>query len=342
MYTWNSAELGNAAILPKKAGDALKVATFTQLKVLLFAATCGNPFVDAAACAEALGGRVSEADCADALRFWETEGVLMSTDGGNNPAPTTAVPAPAKETAPVSPAPVATAVPKPAPTVKTVTAADIATAKAAKPRKNRKEFLELLRSVESRFGKTLSRSDQDRLMELVEETELPMEVLLMIVAYTVKNDKKRVSYIQTVAKDWAEQGITTIAAADKHLCFLERREKSWNKLVAWLSLDVERPTVSQKNLADKWIFDYKQKQPLVTLAYEKCLAKTGKFQAVYMDRLLTAWHDEGLTTPEKVNAPKAAGKTAGKATAKKGEGGFDVEKYEKLVAERTPHFRKKG
>ena len=132
MYTWNSAELGNAAILPRKAGDALKVATLTQLKVLLFAATCGSPFVDAAACAEALGGRASEADCADALRFWETEGVLMSTDGGNSPAPTAAIPAPkaaksapAKETAPVSPAPAATAVPKPAPAVKTVTAADV-------------------------------------------------------------------------------------------------------------------------------------------------------------------------------------------------------------------------
>ena len=332
MYVWNGAELWNAAVLPKKAGESLKIATFTQLKVLVYIATCGQNGVDAAAVAAALGGRITEADCADALAFWTAEGVLVSTDEK--------APAPQPKAPPVSPAPAVTpAVPKPLPTAKTLTEADTAAAKKAKKTPSHKEFAELLHTVEARFGKTLSRSDQDRLLDLCEETTLPTEVLLMIVAYTVKNDKKRVSYVQTVAHSWEEKGINTIDAADKYLCHIERCEKAWNKLAEWLTLDIQKPTVSQKELADKWIFEFKQKQPLITLAYDKCLDKTGKFQAAYMDRLLCAWHEDGLSTPEAVAAPK---KAAAKKPAKKGEGGFDVEKYEKMVADRTPRFRKKG
>ena len=327
MYVLNGAELWNAAVLPRKAGDALKVATFTQLKVLVYLSTCGQNGVDAATCAAALGGRVTEADCADALAFWEAEGVLVSTEADEPPIappPKPASPAPTKPQKPVA---------------KTLTEADTVAAKKPRKKPSQKEFVQLLHSVEARFGKTLSRSDQDRLLDLCEETTLPTEVLLMIVAYTVKNDKKRVSYIQTVARSWEERGINTMDAADKYLCHIERCEKAWNKLADWLTLSVERPTVSQKELACKWIYEFKQKQPLIALAYGKCVDKTGKFQATYMDRLLCAWHEDGLSTPEAVAAPK---KSAPKPPAKKGEGGFDVEKYEKMVAERTPRFRKKG
>ena len=333
MFTWNGAELCNPAVLPKKAGEALKIATFTQLKVLLYIATCGQSGVDAASCAAALGGRVTEADCADALAFWEKEGVLLS-DSAPAPKPQKAAPAAANEATP-SLAPAVPSVPKSAPVVKTLTPAD-----TPKPKKkaNYKEFTNLLHTVEARFGKTLSRSDQDRLLDLCEQTALPMEVLIMIVAYAVKNDKKRVSYMQTVARSWEEQGINTIDAADRYLCHLERREKAWTKLTEWLSLEIERPTVSQKDLAEKWIFEYKQKQPLVALAFSKCMEKTGKFQAVYMDRLLTAWHEDGITTPDKAEHPQ---KAPAAKSAKKGDGGFDVDKYEKLIAGRTPRFRKK-
>ncbi len=355
MYVWNSKELCNAAIFPKKAGDALKMATFTQLKVLVWIATCGRSDVDAATCSAALGGRITEADCADALAFWEAEGVLVSDKSSNKSTassakspntvdPESSVAAAVRElTAKMNSSSnesvstvTETEIPKPSPVVKT-----LSTEKATPPKRtvSQKEFVELLHTVEARFGKTLSRSDQDRLLDLCEETTLPTEVLIMIVAYTVKNDKKRVSYVQTVARSWEEQGINTIDAADRYLCHLERREKAWKKLADWLSLSIERPTVSQKDLAEKWIYEFKQKQPLLSLAYTKCFEKTGKFQAAYMDRLLCAWHEDGITSPEMVGTTK---KAAPRPTKKSENGGFDVEKYEKMIAGSTPRFRKKG
>lgn len=336
MYVWNSEQLWDMAVLPKKAGEALKIASFTQLKVLLWMATNGQNGVDAAACAAALGGRVSEADCADALAFWEQEGVLTDTEApAESPAPKKATPK-ASEKQQTAPAP--TEVPQPAPVVKTLTPADTEKAKAKKKPVDQKEFLHLLHTVEARFGKTLSRTDQDRLLDLCEQTSLPMEVLVMILAYAVKNDKKRVSYIQTVARSFEEKGITTIDAADRYFCHLERREKAWEQVCEWLSLSIERPTVSQKDLAEKWIFEFEQTKPLLALAYGKCVEKTGTFQAAYMDRLLCAWHEDGITDPALVDAPKTAAKKKKKDPS---AGGFDVEKYEKMIAGYTPRFRKK-
>ena len=333
MYVWNGAEMWNPAVLPKKAGDALKIATFTQLKVLLWMATCGQNGVDAAACAAALGGRVTEADCEDALAFWQAEGVLVSDET----APTPKAVNVSAISATANPETVET--PKPTAALKTVSSADVAAAKKAKRSNGQKEFLNLLHTVEARFGKTLSRADQDRLMDLCEQTTLPMEVLIMIVAYAVKNDKKRVNYVQTIARSWEEQGINTIDAADQYLCHLEQRDQAWGTLCDWLSLSVERPTVSQKELACKWICTFEQTQPLIALAYAKCKEKTGVFQAAYMDRLLCAWHEDGITEPAAVDAPK---KAAAKKPTKKGEGGFDVERYEKMLEGYTPRFRKKG
>lgn len=341
MYKWNGAEMCYPAIFPKKAGEALKIATPTQLKVLVWMATCDQKDVDAKAAAAALGGRVTEADCADALAFWQKEGVLLASEELPAAAKAPQNEEPKTKTADEpSPANATTDVPKPAPAIKTLTANDAA---KAKQKTNRREFFQLLHKVEARFGTTLKPLLQNDLQNLAEETSLPEEVFIMAVAYAVQNDKANFKYIKTVIDAWEKEGINTVDAVDQHLCHLERREEAWNTLVKWLSLNVKRPTATQKNLAEKWIFEFGQSQSLIALAYDMCLknSKEHKFYPSYMDRILCNWHEDGITAASQVKVPKKNTPVRYTASAEQSDCGFDFDRLEKLIAGHTPRFRKK-
>ena len=371
-YTWNGDYMWDAATLPSAVGRYLKLAGSTQLLVLLWMATIGRGRGDAESCAADLGGRVSVEDCEDALRFWEDEGLLVKA---KSPAADKVAPqskpaaeekAAAKKTAETAsvkkPAaadlPLKSAVaPRAAvtPTVTTTSRAAERSAAAATPRAAKKpaapvmqrqrdaEFRLLLESVEMRLGKPLSHADQNRLLDLYDTADLPVGVILMAVAYAVKMDKPKLSYIQAVVRSWEEQGIDSVDTADKHLCHLERIEQAWVQLEQWLDLSAVRPTLMQKTMAEKWLFQWSVSRELLLLAYERCAEKTGKFQASYIDRVLESWRQDGLDTPEKVKAaakPRRGASAAPDSAA--GTGGLNLDQYAAMVQTHTPKYRKKG
>jgi len=329
-YTWNGDTMWDAATLPSAVGRYLKLAGSIQLLVLVWMATVGRGRGDAETCAADLGGRVSASDCEDALRFWEQEGLLVRAKGASPSAP--AKPAKKTPSTPIEPKP--TVIKPAAPTPK----------KAPVMQKARDaEYRFLLESVEMRLGKPLSHADQNRLLDLYDASNLPVEVILMAVAYAVKVEKPRLSYIQAVVRSWEEQGIATVDAADKHLCYLERTEQAWVQLEEWLDLSAVRPTLTQKSLAEKWLMQWSVSRELMLLAYERCVEKTGKFQGSYIDRVLESWRQDGLDTPDKV---KSAAKTRRTASAPAGNtaqpGGLNLDQYAAMVQSHTPKYRKKG
>lgn len=340
-YTWNGDYMWDAATLPAAVGRYLKLAGSTQLLVLLWMATIGRGRGDAETCAADLGGRVSVEDCADALRFWEQEGLVVRAKGAQKEMSSEKAEAAADKLPAVTPIlhkTVAAVAPKtadkPAPAKKT--------AAPVSQRSRDAEFRFLLESAEMRLGKPLSHADQNRLLDLYDTAELPVEVILMAVAYAVKMDKPKLSYIQAVVRSWEEQGITTVDAADKHLCYLERTEQAWVQLEQWLDLSAVRPTVLQKTLAEKWLNEWSVSRELMLAAYERCVEKTGKFQASYIDRVLESWRQDGLTTPDKVNAAAKSRRSAPTTATPAQTGGLNLDQYAAMVQTHTPKYRKKG
>lgn len=352
-YRLNGNYMCDVAVLPAAVASYLRIAGETQLKVLLWAATSGKAGCDAAACAEALGGRVTVSACEDALRFWEAEGLLVA-EGEPSPKPTAkaaskaatppssavteAVPLPtASYRAPApSTAPVVTPVLRPA-------AVKPQLAEVIQRQKSSRDFALLLNEASLRLGKALSPADQETLLYLFDTAGLPAEVILMVVVYAKSNGKGNMRYIEKTALDWADRDIRTVAAADAFLCALSRREDAYARLAEMLSLP-PRPTASNKELAAKWLLEWQVSEELLSLAAETCLEKIGKFQYSYIDRVLESWRAEGWDTPQKVKAGKKRGgaKPDEKKSVSSRAGGFDVEKYEEMVRSHTPKYRKKG
>ena len=333
-YRWNPDTLGEIFAVPAAVvDDHIKLAGSVQLKVLLWMLRWGKGSFDAEGCSKALG--LSAADCSDALQYWFATGLLLPE---NETAPKETEEKPVKKTEiTVSSEPIRTMAsvqaPRPRP-VKPQMKEVIAKQKAST------EFSYLLDTASARLGRPVSQGDMETLLYLYETAGLPVEVILMVIEYAIAEGKYHMRYIEKVALDWADRGIDTIAAAEEYLCALEHRLQAWNKVSTLLGLK-QSPTVAQSDAAERWINEWKTKDDLLKLAYEKCREKTGKFNSSYIDKILEGWRLNGIDSAEKAleDSEKGQGKGKSKGKAKK-ETSFDLEEYASMVDHFTPVYKK--
>ena len=314
-YFWNPSLMRHVFAVPEEIVDRhLRLAGSVQLKVLLWVSRNGT--FDAESCSQAIG--VSAPDCADALQYWVAAGVLS---GGE---PVAATPTPPKDENPPAPKPKAAARPK----VHKPQLTEV-----IRRQQQDGEFDGLLAEVSARMGRPLGNGDLETLLYLYESVGLPAAVILMVVGYAAQMGRINMRYIEKVALDWADRGIVTMAAAEEHLCYLERCEQAVLRVQAVCQLEKPLTTATAMRAAEKWICAFGITDEVLAKAYAICLEKTGKFDVKYIDRVLENWHAQGADTTEKVEA------LTGKKQAKTHS--FDHTEYEDMVEHYVPVYKKK-
>ncbi len=349
-YTWDGGCAFEMASIPKAAAQHLKLASAPQLRVLMWLCCVGGGRFDASACAVACG--LTFDTCEEALRYWENVGLIRVDEE----IPNRAVAA----TEAVIEPPVVTPVPVVTPDV-TVTAPSTPPASnvtfAPQPsgttRPSREQVLAvcasderfqfLLDTAASKLGKMLSPADMSVYLYLYRDLALPPEVILMIIGYAVKNGKAKLAYIEKTALGWVEEGITTITAADAHLCRLERNEQAWTQLTQWFDLGIARPTLSQKQAAVRWIYEWSMSKEVIEAVLGYASERhDGKISVPYVDRILERFHADGIAdaqaakealTPKKKTTTK---RTSRMTTATDRPPSFDLGKHEEMLLRHRP------
>ncbi len=312
-YTWHTDALRGIFALPNDVTDtALTLASAEQLRVLLWYARHQESF-DAAACAAAL--HLSTDECIGCLNFWAQQNILCADS----------VPA-----APETPAPQA----RPA---------------AVKPQlrevleyqKQHPAFNTLVEAASARLGKPIGHSDTATLLYLHNTVGLPMEVILMEIAYAVSIGKPNMRYVEKLALDWCDRDIATVTAVDEHIRYLEGCKQAGQEVEALLA--APRPfTATQNQLAEKWLFQWQftrdMLQEAADITREKLPNVTPAFLA-YMDKVLARWLAEGIDRPEKIPAAQPA-KKKGAAATNPEESSLDFEGFEQNLLRYRPKFQK--
>lgn len=327
-YTWNTGLMGDVFVLPGDIVDNhLRLAGSAQLKILLWCARNGRGQFDAQACSDAIG--LSPADCVDALQYWLQTGVLTAVG----------------EDAPVS---VSISTPTPAPAVPAAPAAIVMPTAKARPaavkpqldevlarQQQSGDFAALMDTVSARLGRPLSHGDMSTLLYLFDTAGLPAEVIVMVVVYAVTIGKANMRYIEKVALDWADKGISSIDDAERELCRLEHRRQAIEKIQTAFGL-TQSPTFSQTDAAYKWIWEWNMSMDLIQLAGEQCIQRCEKFNFGYVGKILEHWHADGLTTPEQVKQASAASKKGVKSRKKTS---FDLDAYDEMALRYHPVYK---
>jgi len=125
------------------------------------------------------------------------------------------------------------------------------------------------------------------------------QVMIALFSYAYENRALHRNYIQTVADGWSKENIKTYNDLD---FYFERREKTniFKKNIA-KKLNLSRNLTSyDEEYIIKWTDSYKYDMDIIEIALKKSSSKnTISFE--YIDKLLSDWHEKGLSTVSDVN-----------------------------------------
>lgn len=299
----------------------IKIASEYQLKALLLILRNGGN-ASTAQIAKALGLTAGDTD--DLLELWLGEG-LITADGQAVPVSSTDTPPQEVETKPVR---------------ETLSAPRLSPKDVVAQLRESRELTFLLNEAQSILGRTISHAEQEMLINMVNYYGLKVEVIMMILEfYRSEKEKGRsigISYVNAMAKNWADEGINSISDAETKLREIEKSDRLWNEIVAITGIRHKRPTVKQREMVNEWFdsFDI----TMITLASDMMKENIPEPKLAYMNTILKKWKKKDITTPEQVQAEQEA---FNKSKAEKDDGRlrskptYDLDDYKKFAQDNT-------
>lgn len=284
---------GMVAVPKKIITKSLRFSSEYQIKALLLIASSGG-MIDSQELASKLGCTESDAD--SFLQFWVAEGLI-------NP-----VGEEVKITLPVN-----EEKPKETPKPKVEKQIDfgppqLSRGAVAQYINENKDMAELLKEAEIIKGTTLSHSEQELVINMFEYFGLPAEVIVYILEYyyTKRRNGEAVgtAYVEKIAKNWSDEGITDALSADEKMRELETSDKEWNEITVLTGLRHRSPTIKQREMVSKWCKEFSM--TMISLACDIMKENTEKPTLKYVDTVLKNWKKKGIATPEDVENEEKA------------------------------------
>lgn len=298
----------------------LKIASEYQLKALLFVLRNGGQS-SSAQIAKVLGQTVGDID--DLLELWIEEGVL-SADGQ---APVI----PQQQTEQKSEVKVVK---------ETLSAPRLTPKDVVSAVRDSEDIAFLLNEAQVILGRTISHAEQEMLINMVNYYGLKVEVIMMILEF-YRSEKEKgksigIAYVNTMAKNWADEGINSISDAEAKLQDIAKSDRLWNEIVAVTGIRHRRPTVNQRNMINEWFADFDI--TMITLAADIMKENIAEPKLSYMNTILKKWKKKDISTPAQVQAEQeefAKSKAEKSSDKLQSKPTYDLDEYKKFAMDNT-------
>jgi DnaD/phage-associated family protein len=171
------------------------------------------------------------------------------------------------------------------------------------------EIRQLFLTAEAIFAKPLAYTELNMLLSFFEWYALPIDVIEVMLNYCVSNNKKGRNYLEAVARDWSENGIDSVEAAEEYI----NSFTVYNKILKAFGISGKTPNKKQIVFMKRWLEEYKNPMDVILDACETTFLQTGKAKFEYADKMLKDWAEKGVETVsdiEKLNEQFREQKTA--------------------------------
>ncbi|MBR2764821.1 MAG: DnaD domain protein [Blautia sp.] len=260
----------------------------------------------------------TEGDILRALRYWESEGLLslrFSPEGelqeidlcqsgraqaAERPAPA----APAAQTGMISPASSApdTRAQGEQRTGRSIEESTL-TPDRAKELKNNEEIAQLLYVAEQYLGKTLSSTETRRLLFLYDDLGMKPDLIDYLIEYCVEHGHGNMRYIESVARSWTQDGITTVSMARARTA---AGKKDYYAILGAMGITGRAAVESETRLMDVWLGEYGFSMEVIREACSRTVLQTGQASFPYADRILSDWFAKGVKNLDDIKTLDAA------------------------------------
>ena len=156
--------------------------------------------------------------------------------------------------------------------------------------KNRQETTQLLFVAESYIGKPLTPSEIKTILYFTDVLHFSDNLIDYLIQYCVDRGKKDFKYIEKVAVNWAEQGITTPKQAQKNAT---RYDKNIYTIMNGLGKS-NSPTAKEMEFITRWLKDYGFSVDIIIEACERTVLATDKHRFEYAESILSSWKRQNV------------------------------------------------
>ena len=156
--------------------------------------------------------------------------------------------------------------------------------------KSRQDTAQLLFIAESYIGKPLTPSEIKTILYFTDVLHFSDDLIDYLLQYCVDKGKKDFKYIEKVAVNWAEEGISTPKQARKTAC---RYDKNIYTIMRGLGKDGS-PTGRELEYINRWLKEYGFSTDIILEACERTVLATDKHRFEYADSILSSWKRQNV------------------------------------------------
>lgn len=156
--------------------------------------------------------------------------------------------------------------------------------------KRREDTAQLLFIAESYIGKPLTPSEMKTILYFTDVLHFSDDLIDYLIQYCVDKGKKDFKYIEKVAVNWAEEGITTPTQAQEKAFLYDKNVYSIMRELGKNNV----PTPKEAEYITRWIKEYGFANDVIFEACERTVMATDKNRFEYADRILSSWHEQDV------------------------------------------------
>ncbi len=156
--------------------------------------------------------------------------------------------------------------------------------------KNRESTAQLIFIAESYIAKPLTPAEMKSIMFFSDVLHFSDDLIDYLIQYCVDRGKKDFKYIEKVAINWAEEGITTPKQAQK---FSSRYDKNVYAIMNGLGKN-SSPTAKEMEFITRWTKEYGFTNDIIFEACERTVLATDNHRFEYAEGILKNWKQENV------------------------------------------------
>lgn len=302
-YSVNPAVFSSVFTVPCDVADKhLKLASDTQLRVLLFVMRNISNGTDPQIIAKELGAPQSEVE--DALLYWSQCNILNGAE-----------PPKAEKEAKV--ATIETAMPSREDVIK-------------RGMEDEKVML-LLREAQLKFGRNLKNNESSLLIFLYDDCGMDISVILMLLQYAASENRCNISFIKSTATKWINAGIENVIQAEKEIAKEAKQKIAWKIVERAFGIESRRPSEKELLLSSLWVDQWQISEEVLRYAYDACIDSKTKLSMPYIAKILENWHSKGYTTIAQIKEHDAKHEAKKEKPKKYSYAGYDLDLFEKML-----------
>lgn len=206
--------------------------------------------------------------------------------------------------------------------------------------KNRPEISQLLFITETYLGKTLRPDEISSILFMNDTYGFSAELIEFLIEYCANNKKTNIKYIESVARSWAETGITTV---DEARARTGCAPKEVYEVFKAFGISGRNPIEPEISYVIKWNRVYGFSIDMICEACSRTIMSIHSASFEYADTILTNWRNAGVKNMDDIrrldaehavkpagkgNGSGAAGKKPGNQGSVSGFGNFGQRKYD--------------